>query len=195
MKKNKETVLGQGRFVRLVCRNTWEYVDRHNVKGIVVIVAVTRDGKLVLADQYREPVQSRVLELPAGLVGDKGENESLVTAAKRELHEETGYEAKRMIFLCEGPPSVGLSTERVTFYWAVNPQKTGPGGGDEHEDIVIHEAPLAGIEKWLARKRKQGILVDPKVYAGLYFAEKLHVGRAFLPDRKDGQPGMADLPG
>jgi ADP-ribose pyrophosphatase len=172
MRKKKETILGRGKYARLVCRNTWEFVDRIRVSGIVVIVAVTHDGKLVLAEQYREPVRHNVIELPAGLVGDKGLHERLTTAAKRELLEETGYSARKMEFLCQGPPSVGLSTEMVTFYRAVGIRKVGEGGGDASENIIIHEAPLINIEAWFKQKEKRGILVDPKVYAGVYFAKK-----------------------
>jgi ADP-ribose pyrophosphatase len=45
------------------------------------------------------------------------------------------------------------------------------GGGDAHEDIVVHEVPLTDAADWLAARVAGGALVDPKVYAGLFFCE------------------------
>ena len=100
-----EKILGEGDFIRLHSRDGWEFVSRKGVTGIVVIVPVTDDGRIVLVEQYRHAVQKAVIELPAGLVGDKpGQmHEDLPTAAHRELLEETGYEAQRMVSLVSGP--------------------------------------------------------------------------------------------
>ena len=92
MGKQRE-VIAATRHLQLVRRGGWEYVERPNVTGIVVIVPVTRDGELVLIEQYRVPVDRPVIELPAGLAGDVPgtEGERLEAAARRELLEETGY--------------------------------------------------------------------------------------------------------
>ncbi len=113
----------------------------------------------------------RVIEIPAGLAGDieSEEDETLAEAAKRELLEETGYQAQRMEYLTEGPPSAGLSTEIVTFFRAHDMKKISNGGGDGSEDILVHLVPLTGLDAWIAAKRKEGCLVDYKVYAALYF--------------------------
>jgi ADP-ribose pyrophosphatase len=42
-----------------------------------------------------------------------------------------------------------------------------------HEDITVHEVPLAQVHSWLEAKAKSGVLVDPKVYAGLYFIGRI----------------------
>ena len=47
--------------------------------------------------------------------------------------------------------------------------KKGPGGGDETESIIVHEVSLQEVDLWLYEMEKKGYLVDPKVYAGLYF--------------------------
>lgn len=163
-------ILGEGRHLRLVRRRGWEYAERANAAAIVVLVAVTPDGRLVLTEQHREPVGGPVIELPAGLVGDRpGEtDEDLSTAARRELREETGYEAGEVRPLATGPPSAGLSSEVVTFVLAADLRRVGAGGGDEHEAITVHEVPLAAVPDWLAAQARAGRLVDPKVYAGLY---------------------------
>jgi ADP-ribose pyrophosphatase len=108
-----------------------------------------------------------VLELPAGLAGDDGGEEELVTAARRELVEETGYEAGQMRLLFAGLSSAGLSDETITFFRATDLKKVGPGGGDAHEKIQVHEVDLAELPDWLARQGERGVLVDLKVYLAI----------------------------
>jgi len=55
---------------------------------------------------------------------------------------------------------------------AKDARRTGPGGGDSSEDILVHVVPIERVEAWLESKRREGIVVSPKIYAGLYFAEK-----------------------
>jgi ADP-ribose pyrophosphatase len=170
-------VLAQGRYLTLIDEGGWEYVTRHRVTGIVVIVAVTDDGKLVLVEQQRTAVHRRVIELPAGLVGDEEGRggESLADAAARELVEETGYAARDMVALASGPIAVGVSDEVVSFFEARGLRKVGPGGGDASEDITVHEVPRAALDAFLAARIEAGLAVDPKLYAGLYLVD---AGRA-----------------
>lgn len=160
-----------GKFLRVINEQGWEYVERSNCSGIVVIIAVTEDQKLLLVEQFRIPVKKPVIEFPAGLVGDLHENqdELLETAAKRELLEETGYTAAYMNFLIEGPPSAGLSAEILTFFLATGLQKITAGGGDHTESIKVYEIPINDVDAFLTGKQKQGVLIDPKIYSGLYF--------------------------
>ena len=51
-------------------------------------------------------------------------------------------------------------------------EKKGPGGGDSTESIKVHEIPLGEVDDWLEKIKEKGILVDPKVFAGLYFLNK-----------------------
>lgn len=164
-------ILCEGRFLRLRRNKTWEYVERRNASGIVAILAVTPENKLLLVEQFRPPLAKRVIEIPAGLAGDiqGSEHEELAEAARRELLEETGYEAGSMCYLTEGPASAGLSTEVVTFLEARDLKRTAAGGGDAGEAIQVHEVPLNILEAWLDGKRREGCLVDYKIYAALYF--------------------------
>jgi len=166
-------VLAEGKYLRLVNRGGWEFVERRNVTGIVGIVAVTDSGNMVLVEQYRPAVGVRVIELPAGLAGDVAgaEGEALAEAAKRELLEETGYEARSMEYLCEGSASAGLSNEIITLFRATGLKKTAAGGGDGSEDIAVHEIPLGRVARWVAEQAKVGKGVDLKVWAGLYFTQ------------------------
>jgi ADP-ribose pyrophosphatase len=167
-------VLGEGRFTRLLSYRGWEWVERTNVKAAAVIVAITEQRQLLLVEQYRIPLARRVIELPAGLVGDLAENkqEGLEEAARRELLEETGYEAGGIEVLLEGPTTPGLANEVYTLLLARNVRKVAPGGGDSTEDIQVHVVPLDQVEGWLESKRREGLVVSPKIYSALHFASR-----------------------
>lgn len=167
----------EGRWIRAIREDGWEWVERRGSHGVVVVAALTAAGEVLLVEQYRTPVGRRVVELPAGLAGDGAgrEEEALIEAARRELLEETGYEADHFELLTEGPVSAGLSSETVTFFRALDARRTGPGGGEDDEDIEVHVVPLGEVERWLADKARAGVPSDPKVYAGLHF---LHAARS-----------------
>ncbi len=167
----QKTTLFEGKHLRLLKVGHWEYVERTNATGVAIILAITPENKIVLVEQFRIPLGKRVIELPAGLAGDTpgAASEALATAAKRELLEETGYAAEEMVFLTEGPPSAGLTSETVTFFRAKSLRRLSAGGGSEGEDIQVHEIELAKVHDWLAEKSSHGWLIDPKVYTGLYF--------------------------
>ena len=164
-------ILCKGKYLDLIREDNWEYVRRNNCSGIVVIVALTDEQKVILVEQFRRPVAAQVIEWPAGLVNDKNthQNEGMEIAARRELLEETGYEAKRFLRLVEGPVSSGLSKEVISFYQAFDLKKVHQGGGDHSESIIVHEVPLKEVDVWLHDMEKNGRLIDPKVYTGLYF--------------------------
>ena len=166
--------LHKGRFISLVRTGQWEFVKRRRISGIVGIVAVTREKKLILVEQFRPPLNANVIELPAGLAGDVAgsESEDLADAARRELLEETGYEAGGMKRLAAGAASAGLSDEVVTLYLATRLKKVGPGHGDGSEQITTHEVPLERVETWLKKQEKAGKVIDLKVFAGLHFARR-----------------------
>jgi len=106
----KYRTLYKGRYLSLLEVERWEYASRSNASGVVVLVAVTDQDELVLVEQFRIPVSSTVIELPAGLVGDLDDlDESVLVAAQRELIEETGYQADQISILMSCPSSAGLS--------------------------------------------------------------------------------------
>jgi ADP-ribose pyrophosphatase len=170
-RESKPETIASGRFLRLVREGTWEWAERTNARGVVVIVAVTEEGNLLMVEQHRIPIGGAVIEFPAGLAGDEegAEHEDLSVAAARELEEETGYRPTRMEWLTAGPVSAGMSGEVLTFFRAHGLTRVGKGGGVAGEDITVHEIPLAEAHSWLARRHSEGVMADPKVYAGLYF--------------------------
>lgn len=168
----KTKTMHRGKYLHFFNNGGWEYIKRINCTGIVVIVAATRQGEAVLVEQYRPALKKRIIEWPAGLVSDLGKKETLLTAAKRELLEETGYKAGRIRPLLSGPLSSGFSADILSFFLAENLVKVADGGGDHTESITVHHVPLTNIEGWLRKKEKAGRLVDPKIYAGIYFLSR-----------------------
>src|SRR5262245_1624768 len=164
----------RGEFLRVVKCGRWEYADRIGCSGAVAVVAVTAEGALVLTEQFRIPVNCRVVELPAGLTGDNPSQakEPASEAARRELLEETGFDASKLQLVSSGPPSAGLASEIVDFFLATSLRRVSEGGGDSHEEIEVHEVPLAEVDSWLQKRLGSGVLVDPKVYAGLYLLRR-----------------------
>ena len=100
------------------------------------------------------------------------EHEPLERAARRELVEETGWDADSFELLGRCVPSPGATSEVVTYYAARGLRRVGDGGGDEHEDIVVAEVPLGELDAWLRSQEAQGKLVDMKLWAGLELARR-----------------------
>lgn len=163
-------VLATGKYLTLVDDQGWEYVVRPHITGIVVVVAITNDDRIILVEQYRTPIHNRVIELPAGMVGDTEalRHESLADAAGRELTEETGYEAREIVPIFEGPTSVGMSAEILSFFHARGLTQVHAGGGVESEQITVHAVPLSELRAFIARSQAAGLAVDPKIFTGLY---------------------------
>lgn len=160
--------LYQGKFLNMVREGRWEYCERVKQTSAVMVFACTPEGKVLLVEEFRPPIGKQSLCFPAGLSGDEGP-ESDAVAARRELLEETGYEAAGMRYLFTGPSSPGLTSETLSFYLATDLKKVAAGGGVDNENIIVHEAPLATIDAWLAEQTAAGKSIDPRIYTGLYF--------------------------
>jgi ADP-ribose pyrophosphatase len=173
----KKTIC-EGRFLRFVAAayadssgttREWEFFERVGCRGVVAIVPVTNDGEVLLIRQFRPPVNKYVVEFPAGL-NDKGE--TLEKAARRELLEETGYAAKEMIFLAEGPLSSGASAEILTAYLAKGLEFKGIGERDETEEIEVLRVPIDDMLQKLSFFETQGDYVDLKLLGLLALARR-----------------------
>ncbi|MCU0753641.1 MAG: NUDIX hydrolase [Xanthomonadales bacterium] len=171
MSEDQSTVLFNGRWLRMRMRDQWEYVERTNPLGAAVIIAVTPDGEVLFVEQYRVPIRRRTLEFPAGLVGDRAElaDEGIAESARRELLEETGWEAGWLRPIMGGPSSAGMSTEVMHFWRAGGLIHRHAGGGDGSEDIRVHRVAVAEASAFVHARMQEGFAVDPKVYAGIHF--------------------------
>ena len=162
----------EGKYLRLVTRGRWEYAERTNAGSAVIVIAVTPEDRLVFVEQFRVPMNARTIEMPAGLVGDIDAHDTLEDAARRELLEETGWLASEVKVLMVGPTSSGMSNEVVAFVRARGLTRVHAGGGDETENITVHEVPVADAPRWLAAKMAEGYGMDAKLWAGLWLIDK-----------------------
>lgn len=152
--------------------DTWDFVRRPHSDQCVGILAITPDEEIVLVEQFRVPIQRRVIEIPAGLVGDEEENagESLASTAARELLEETGYRAGSITQLIATPTSAGMTSEFIHLFHAKDITREHDGGGVGGEDIIVHHVPVSQLRGWLLEKEADGFCVDFKIHAALWLA-------------------------
>ena len=166
----------EGRFLAAKRRGKWEYVSRTRNIGAAVILAI-HEGQVILVEQYRVPIGANCLELPAGLIGDEDEGEAVEQAAIRELEEEAGYRAERMVKLGRFYASSGMSAEGFTLLLAEGLTRVSEGGGVAGEEIVVHHVPIAGVAEFAAAKRAEGCAMDAKLL--------LLLGGGMLCDREN----------
>lgn len=169
------TTLCEGKFLRLQKNGRWEYAERVNARGAAFILAVSPQQEIVLVEQHRVPLNRRTVELPAGIIGDLAEHadEAVLDSAMRELEEETGYRAAHAELLLEGPVAAGLTSEMLYLVHAQQLVRVHEGGGDDSENITVHVVPLSQAHEWLEGQRAQGLLIDSRIYAALYFAQRI----------------------
>ncbi|WP_395638552.1 NUDIX domain-containing protein [Pseudolysinimonas sp.] len=146
---------------------TREYMSH---SGAVVIAAIDGDGRLLLINQYRQPIATRSWELPAGLLDVPGENP--LEAAKRELAEEADLLAADWRRLVAYHPSAGGSDELITVFVArdLSPAPDVHERTDEEAEIVLRWEPVDAVVAAIAAGRlRNGPLIAAAlmVHAGL----------------------------
>jgi 8-oxo-dGTP pyrophosphatase MutT (NUDIX family) len=140
--------------------------------GAVVVVAVAVDGRALLVRQYRASVDRELLEVVAGKRDVKGEPPE--DTARRELEEEIGQRAGRLVPLCEFYNSPGFTDEHTFLYVALDlTELDGPRGVTEEEAAMSVEAvDLDDVEQLIA----SGALVDAKSIIGLLLTRRYLAG-------------------
>lgn len=164
-----EITLYESKWLGLYRTGHWDYVRRPNSDACVGILAITDQEEIILIEQFRIPVGKRVVEIPAGLVGDELEfrGESLAESAGRELLEETGYRAGSIELLISSPTSAGMTPEITHLFYATNLVRENEGGGNASEDISVYKIPLTELRDFLFQKQSEGLLVDFKIHSAL----------------------------
>jgi ADP-ribose pyrophosphatase len=131
--------------------------------GSVVVLPVFADGRILMIRQYRHSVRQYLWELVAG---SKDPGESFEAGARRELHEETGYTARRMRKLLDLFPTPGFVSENMVIFLAEG-LKLGTAHPEADEKIELRIFGLREIEDWI----RTGKIRDAKSVAGiLYYA-------------------------
>ena len=153
----------EGKKVAVRERDGWEFVERKNAAEAVAVIAVTDDDEVVLTEQYRRPVDARVIDWVAGLLDDP--SRGVEATARKELEEEAGFACDAIERLGRGPTSPGITSEVVHVVRARGLRRHGKGGGVGGERIDVHVVPRRELPEFLRRKESEGVLIDLKVRA------------------------------
>jgi ADP-ribose pyrophosphatase len=142
-------------------------IERELIKhrGAAVIVPVRSDGRLVLIRQLRIATGKWIWEFPAGTL-EKGE--SVIQCAKRELIEETGWQAGRIRKVLEFFPTPGISTEKMYLFIADRLKRAAPRERDADEELEVAAFPVSQIERMIRRRQ----IIDGKTILGFLFFQR-----------------------
>ena len=139
-------------------RRTHRDIVRH--PGAVAIVPILPDGRIILVRQYRYAAGKALLEIPAGTLEPR---ESPVDCARRELTEETGYEAGEMERLLSCYMAPGYSSEVIHLFLARDLREVG-GQSEPDEDIAVEILELKELLKMIA----ENTIEDAKTIIGIF---------------------------
>lgn len=133
----------------------------------VNVIPLTPEGQVVLVRQWRHGTRSLTLEVPGGLLESSDSPEE---AARRELLEETGFRAEKMLYLGFVEPNPAFLNNRCHTFLAKDVQRVSELNQDEKEDIEVLLKPLAQIPRLI----RDGIISHSLVVAAFYrlFMEK-----------------------
>ncbi len=136
-----------------------------NHPGAACMIPILPNGDIALIKQFRYPVRSEMIELPAGKL-DKGEDPE--DCARRELEEEIGYSAGKLTFVCNIHPAIGFASEKMWIYLAEDLVETSSNtDGDEFVELMPTRLQDAVQMVW------NGTITDVKTIIGLLWAERL----------------------
>ena len=122
----------------------------------IAILALTSDNKMILEKQWRAPIAKTTLEIPAGKL-DQRDADNALHAAKRELNEETRYEATSLKKISSFYTSVGCMDEYMTLYLATGLKRV--------EQLMLKEVTLPQALEMI----DQGEIEDAKTIMAIYY--------------------------
>lgn len=176
MNIERSEIVFKGKFLRVRRdyneRAIWESVEIGDHTKTAVVIALTEDNEILLEKHYRFPLDKYVIELPAGLVDNNEEPEE---CARRELLEETGYEAKDLVFLFKGVICQGLTKMEAYYFYAPDVKMAARQNLEPTEEIEIIKVPWASVDEYLFNLPEH-IVLGANVLSGIY-AMKKYLGK------------------
>lgn len=154
-------------------KGVWEAVKRKTFGKIVAICAITKENEIILEKSFRIPINSYIIELPAGLMDKKGENSE--DTIKRELLEETGFGIEKVELMLEGPFNAGLVADEMQIFFAKNARKVCEPKLENAEDIEVIKVPVKDFFSFLKYPPTE-CSVDIKTFSLIPFLQE----RGFL---------------
>ncbi len=134
------------------------------------VVALTKNEEVVLIQQYRHGIQDVLWEFPGGVVED---GEDPLEGAKRELLEETGYTASKMIEVARLYPNPALQTNTLYGYLALDAERVMDQSLDAGEDIDVHLVPLDDLVEMAKRGNFPHALMTAVLFSVLSYMDRI----------------------
>ena len=175
-KVNNRKIVYRGKVFNLVRENvilengTTTDVEFIEHPGATAIIPFLDDTRIVLLKQYRHALKKYIWEIPAGTLDPQ---EDIISCAKRELIEETGYSAGQWQKLGEITPVPGYSDERIHIFLARELQPAGRNL-DPDEVIQVEEVDFFKALEMIG----DGQIQDAKSIAGLFMASQFSTSSA-----------------
>jgi ADP-ribose pyrophosphatase len=135
--------------------------------GAVAVLAVTKEGKIVMVEQFRKPLEKTIIELPAGKL-EKGEEP--LECARRELLEETGYSCENMISIGSFYTSPGFADELIYLFFTDTLIQKGEQMTDEDEFVNVIEVSISEAKELMKNEK----IHDAKTAYGVLYMELYH---------------------
>jgi len=145
-----------------------EYLDTNDA---VVVVATTSTDQIVVVEEWRQSVERFDIGLPGGQL--EPTDETPEAAARRELCEETGYKANRLVPMQSFEPLNSLLNTTIHFFIAPDCQKTGAPDPDADERIRVRTESIELLRTWV----RDGTISDMKTAVALLYYSAFEHGR------------------
>lgn len=140
-------------------------------RGWANVLALTKNNEAVLVRQYRHGVCEALWELPGGIVEDE---EDPLNGARRELQEETGYTASRIIHVGKLYPNPALQTNTLHSFVALDAERVSEQQLDAGEDIEVRLVPLEELIRMAKRAEFLHALHVAVLFQALVYLDRIH---------------------
>jgi len=112
---------------------SYSYVAKRH-PGVMVVPYFTKNDSILMTQQYRHPVHKIALGFPGGAIEDGFTPEA---AGRKEMLEETGYQAKKLIDLGPFMPDIGIQSDIGRIFLAIDPVKVAEPTQNTDEETTI----------------------------------------------------------